>query len=283
MFAIDEADPTKLTIVCEPLALPGEFPVTVAASEQVGIVCVGFSGAKAGVSCSNFSEDGMGDMDGLRTFELGQSTPPVGPLNTVSQVFFSEDGSTLFSTVKGDPTVNNTGFLASFPVVDGVVDASVTRDSPQGTAVLFGTNVIPGTQNLFATDASFGAAVLDVSTLGQAEVVGMGAIEGQAATCWVAISRATNTAFVTDVAVNRLVEMSLTDASIVSMTDLSSNGDPGLIDLAAAGMYVYALSPGNGTTPAAVTVVNAMNKKQVQHQDLQSLGVGGSAMGMAMM
>lgn len=114
----------------------------------------------------------------------------------------------------------------------------------------------------------------------KATLKGKGAIAGQKATCWGTVSEATRTAFVTDVAINRLVEMSVTDASILSTTDLT-NGDPGLIDLRAAGNFVYALSPGNGTTQAAVTVVDVFKKVQVQHFQLGGMGVGKNAQGMA--
>lgn len=294
MFAIDAQDPTKLTMVGQPAQLPGEFPVTVGASAKHNLACVGMTGTTDGISCASFdAKQGLGAMDDLRPFNLGQSTPPVGPTNTVSQVFFSDDQSTMFATVKGDPTKNNTGFLASFPVnaAGGCQAASVSaqgeQTSPQGTAVLFGSSAIPGSSDLFVTDASFGAAVLSTQQQAAggaaAEVVGKGAVDGQKATCWATISPATNTAFVTDVGVNHLVEMSLTDASIQSQTDLSANGDPGLIDLKAAGNMVYALSPGNGTTNAAVTVMDANSKEQVQHLDMKALGLDGNAMGMAVL
>lgn len=291
MFAIDSQDPTLLTMVGQPVAVPGDFPTTVAASERHGVVCVGSTGAKAGVSCSAFSAQGLGPMDSLRPFDLNQTTPPLGPVNSVSQVFFSNDESTLFATVKGDPTKNHVGFLAMYQVQNGKPcqgqNASVAQAasmvSPPGTAVLFGASTIPGTTDLFVTDASFGGTVLDVPGYGTVRVKGKGEVSGQKATCWVAISPATNTAFVTDVATNRLVEMSLTDASVTNEIDLSANGDPGLIDLQAAGNYVYALSPGNGTTEAAITVVDAMNKTQVQHFSLQSLGAGKNTQGMALL
>lgn len=300
MFAIDAQDPTKLTMVGSPVDLPGEFPVTVGASAQHNLACVGMSGSTAGVSCASFdATQGLGAMDALRPFDLGQTTPPVGPTNTVSHVFFSDDQSTMFTTVKGDPTKNNTGFLASFAVnaAGGCQAASVategTQSSPAGTAVLFGSSPIAGSSDLFVTDASFGAAVLSTqqaaaggSAQGSgaaAEVVGQGKIDNQKATCWVAISPATNTAFVTDVGVNHMVEMSLKDASILGETDLSANGDPGLIDLKAAGNMIYALSPGNGTTNAAVTVMDANSKTQVQHLDMASLGLDKNAQGMAVL
>jgi DNA-binding beta-propeller fold protein YncE len=110
-----------------------------------------------------------------------------------------------------------------------------------------GHHTIPGSNNLFVTDASFGGAVLDIKG-NVATVKGKGVNDGQKATCWVAISTATKTAFVADVASHRLVEMSTTDATILGQIDLGANGDPGLVDLTAAGKFVYALSPGNGTT-----------------------------------
>ena len=294
MFSISESDPTELTMVGQPIVVPAEFPTTVGASIKNQVVCVGSTGATAGVSCSSFcSESGLGPMDTLRPFDLGQTTPPVGPTNTVSHVFFSGDEETLFTTVKGDPDKNNTGFLAAFPVTrgggrPGAAAAVVSRDaktsSPQGTAVLFGSSSIPGSTDIFVTDASFGAAVLAVDgPTGAATVKGKGVVDGQMATCWSTVSSASGSAFVTDVGINRLVEMSTADASIQGVIDLSENGDPGLTDLRAAGNFIYALSPGNGTTKAAVTVVDALSKRQVQHFDLGALGFGKNAQGIAVL
>ncbi|KAJ9608225.1 hypothetical protein H2200_007213 [Cladophialophora chaetospira] len=292
MLSINPWCPTELTLVGQPVALPGQFPNTVAASAKNGLVCVGTTGAVNGVSCSSFSRKGLSPTDGLRSFDFVQTTPPVGPTNTVSQLFFSEDESRLFATVKGDPTVNNTGFFSVFPVNGGgwhsasSLASQDTRSSPSGTAVLFGSADIPGTSNVFVTDASFGGAIIAVDpATNTASTLAKQEIAGQKATCWATISSVTGSAFVTDVAVNRLIEMSLQDASIISTLDLSSNGDPGLIDLKAAGNFIYALSPGNGTTPAAVTVVDVSggsgSAKQIQHFDLSGTGVDKNAQGMA--
>lgn len=293
MMAISSQDPTALTCVGKPVKLTGEFPNTVAASVKNNIACVGTTGAVAGISCASFSDKGMGQMDSLRPFDLGQTTPPLGPLNTISHTFFSADETTLFTTVKGDPTVNKTGFLSTFPVQVGQggpnkVSTKGVQSSPNGTAVLFGSAVMAKDPSLlFATDASFGAAVLKMDSAGQATVKGAGKIEGQKATCWATISDTTNSAYVTDVAVNRVVEMSLDDASIIKELDLSANGDPGLIDLRAAGDFIYALSPGNGTTNAAITVLDVSggkgSMKQIQHFDLGRMGAGRTSQGMAVM
>ncbi|KAL2414167.1 hypothetical protein ABEF95_004076 [Exophiala dermatitidis] len=292
MLSIDPQNPTQLAMVGQPVNLPGEFPNTVTASIRHRLVCVGTTGAANGVSCSRFSRNGLVGMDNLRSFGLTQSTPPVGPTNSVSQLFFSQDESKLFATVKGDPATGNTGFFSAFPVIGLGRHQSVSvsvqdvRSSPNGTAVLFGSANIPGTSSIFATDASFGAAILAVDPKsGQASLAAKQAIDGQKATCWATISPATSSAFVTDVGVNRLVEMSLKDASTLSITDLSANGDPGLIDLKAAGNFVYALSPGNGTTPASISVLDVSggqgSAKMIQHFALQGLGAGKNSQGMA--
>lgn len=306
MLSISPTDPTVLSLVGTPVAIPGEFPNTVAASSKHGLVCVGTSGALAGVSCARFSRNKLGSMDALRPFDLGQTSPPVGPTNTVSQVFFSSDESAVFATVKGDPPTNKTGFFSSFPVMrqqqlqqrhrkgkgNGgqpvmAVSTKEQRSTPQGTAVLFGSQSIPGGDGsrVFVTDASFGGAILSVDrATGLATTLATGKVQDQVATCWATLSAATGTAFVTDVAVNRIVEMSLDDARILSEIDLRAvNNDPGLIDLRASGSFLYALSPGNGTTQAAVTVVDVSgggrNARQVQHFELGDLA-GKTAMGM---
>lgn len=290
MLAINPADPTCLTVVGDPVSVPGEFPNTVTASTKNKLVCVATTGAVSGISCAPFSKRGLGQMDKLRPFDIGQSTPPVGPTNTVSQTFFSEDGMRLYTTVKGDPMANKTGFLSVFDVEKkGRQQASVSTDevrsSPNGTAVLFGSFPIPGDESsIFATDASFGAAILSIDQTGQATARRSQMIQGQAATCWSIVSRATNTAFVADAGRPVLVEMSLEDATIIKELDLSANGDSGLFDMTSAGNFLYALSPGNGSTIPAITVLDvsggAGSAKQAQHFTLEGLATS-SAQGMA--
>jgi hypothetical protein len=253
MFSIDSTDPTKLTMVGQPADTLGEFPMSVTISTTLKQACVANSGAKAGVACFSMCAAGLTPLDtSLRPFEINQTTPPSGPLNTVSQVFFNADSTALMTTVKGDPTVNNTGFLSVFPVINGAVSTEETRSSPAGTAVLFGTALLPNSQ-LFVTDASFGSATLSLSSSNIATISASTKIADQAATCWAAISDVTGSAFVTDVAVNHLVEVDTKTGALIKETN-STNGNPGMIDLVSVGNFVYALSPGNATVKAAVTV-----------------------------
>lgn len=291
MFAIDPLNPTRLTLIGRPVSLPGDFPTTVAASAKNSLVCVGLTGAKSGISCAPFTSKGIGKPDSLRSIGLKQTTPPVGPPSTISQVFFSEDEETLLASIKGNPATNTTGVLGVFdvqPPCDDHGAISVTEQGKltdlEGSIVLFGSSPIQGSSDIFVTDAAFGAAVVSVDAeTGAANIKSKTTIAGQKATCWVAISPETETAFVTDVGLNRIVELSVTDASIKSITNLSANGDPGLIDLRAAGGFVYALSPGNGTTLPAVTVLDARSKKQVQHFQLKGVGASKNAQGMAVL
>lgn len=282
MFNIDPADPTKLTLVGKQVNTLGEFPVSLTVSEKLGQVCVVNGGAKAGISCFAFCpEKGLTALDtSLRTFEIGQVTPADGPPNTISQVFFNADSTALLTTVKGNPFINSTGFLSVFPVVNGRVSTKDVRSSPAGTSLLFGVALIPNSDNIFMTDAAFGSATIAIGSDNKGTVVAKTTIAGQFATCWATISPITNTAFVTDVGVNSLVEIDPTTGKQVSYLALT-NGNSGMLDLVSAGNFIYSLSPGNMTAPA-VTVFDvsggAGTAKQIQN--FLPKGVTASAQGM---
>ncbi|SCU95365.1 LAMI_0F02190g1_1 [Lachancea mirantina] len=277
IFAIDAYNPTNLTLLGEPAKLPGEFPVSVDASLLHELVCVATTGASSGVTCAPYSPNvGIGKFDFLRSFELGQSTPPVGPANTVSQVYFSEDETSLITTVKGKGTPENNGFVSIYPVVvpSGFEGARLApadiRTSLNETNLLFGFQQIPESSQYFVADPSFGAAIISVDEAsGVSRVLHRQEIPGQKATCWAAVSPASNSAFVTDPRVGHVVELSLFDASIVSVLNTTRT----YVDIAAAGGYVYALSPGSSNSSGVeVSVISGAGNGQ--RTVLQSLSVG---------
>ncbi|KAG9228045.1 hypothetical protein BJ875DRAFT_272675 [Amylocarpus encephaloides] len=286
MFLIDHQDPTKLRMVGKPADTLGEFPVSVTISSKLSMACVANSGAKAGIACFSMSKAGLKPLDKtLRPFELNQSTPPVGPTNTVSQTFFNADSTALLTTVKGDPMKNNTGFLSSFPVEDGCVSMTGTRSSPNGTAVLFGSTTLPGTNDIFVTDASFGAATLSLTSKNIGAIKASTKIEGQVATCWATFSSATKTAFVTDVGTNILNEIDVSTGALVKGLD-ANNGNMGMIDLQAKGNFIYALAPGNMSKVAVFDVSGGQGSvKAVQNFQPKGMGmgIGGSAQGIALL
>ncbi|KAL8854125.1 MAG: hypothetical protein Q9221_001047 [Calogaya cf. arnoldii] len=283
LFSIDTKDPVKLTMIGEPVDTMGDFPNTVAISRKNKLACVGNTGAKAGIACfSIHHRKGLKPVtESQVSFDLGQTTPPVGVFNTVSRVFFNEGESMLLTTVKGDPMKDptKTGFLSMLPVRKEGADTQDTRSSPPGTSVLFGSVIIPGTKDIFATDAAFGAAT--ISTEGTPSVTRNVTIENQFATCWAALSPMTKTAFVTDVGMDNLVEIDPASGEILQNTPLM-RGNPGYVDLLVGGKYVYALSPGSmdGMRKAYVVVVDVSTRPAKAVQNFQPEGPGRSSMGL---
>ncbi len=215
-----------------------------------------------------------------RPFSLNQSTPPLGPLNGVAQVFFNADSTALLTTVKGNPMQNNTGFLSIYPVVNNLVSSSPSdevRSSPNGTAVLFGSTVIPrDPKKIVVTDATFGAAVLRINDDLTATSIVNTPIPNQRATCWAIYSEYSREVYVTDPTANKLVGISPMDGSIT--TDVrGAEGNIGYTDLTAQGKFVYALSPAveANSTMTGITVWELTEEgKEEKETDMEMEGGG---------
>lgn len=291
LFLIDAVNAAQLTLIGAPVVVPGQFPNTITASLQNNLVCVGTTGSLAGVSCANFDQvAGIGAFDELRQFDIGQSTPPVGPANTISQIFFSEDESRVHVTFKGDAAQNVDGFLSTFLVgqqANGVIGLGRegVRSFPQGLNQLFGAQVIPGTGNIFVSDASLGGAILSVDDNSLlASTVSLGNISGQFGTSFAAISPLTNSVFVTDIGVQQLVELSLVDASVIGVLNLAGLSAVGFVDVVAINGMVFILSA--DVVPQVIVVDARFGIAQavvIQSFDLAVLGVGANAQGLAVL
>ncbi|KAF4628105.1 hypothetical protein G7Y89_g10047 [Cudoniella acicularis] len=317
LFSISSSDPTKLTMVGNPVSSMGDFPMSVTISAKLGQACVANSGARAGIACFEIvtnpflwpfalisyskrifqppsllpkkhsanpskSSTGLAPLDiALRSFPLKQTTPPTGPANTISEVLFNSDSTALLTTVKGDPATNNTGFLSSYPVVDGCVsEEGETRSNPKGTTLLFGTALIPGSSSLLVTDPSFGAALISSSASAKAMFSTAVAtkITGQKATCWAAYVENTGTVFVTDGGLNRLVELDSSTGAVVKVLD-STNGNGGMTDIFAKGNLVFALGFGKAGARVVVFDVSAGKGAAKEIQNFMLKGVGTTAQG----
>ncbi|KAJ1544167.1 hypothetical protein HK096_007816 [Nowakowskiella sp. JEL0078] len=244
MFAISGNDPTKLTLL-DVVDSQGEFPVSVAVSAKLGMACVLNGGAKNGVACFKVSKGKLVKMDvKQRNLKVALTTPPSGPLGTVSQVLFNPQSTALHVTVKGVPGKTD-GFLSTFAVENKTVSATEKRVNPAGSLVLFGAAFVNDNQ-LLITDAAFGA--VSINTKNPSNITNKVTIDGQAATCWAAVSEKTKSAFVTDVAKGKLVEIDPLskdgNKTILGITELTKGNVNGLIDLVAGGNFIYALAPG---------------------------------------
>ena len=80
------------------------------------------------------------------------------------------------------------------------------------------------------------------------------------------------------------MEVDLTNMTVVKDLTLA-NGNPGMIDLEAAGDFIYALSPGNANVSSAVTVfdVSGGRGSVMQIQNFNPKGVSQNAQGMAVL
>jgi len=264
MFLIPEHDPTDLKLLGT-AHTPGDFPNSLAVMENK--LCVGHAGTKAGVSCADWLPGRIGHFDAMRSLPYTQSSPPNASLNVLADTFFSADGSAVFATVKGD-SVNN-GLLAKWPIQGGTVSSKVQTVSPNGTAVLFGADVIPNTSKVFIADATFGGVVVDLNKPQTPLVTTV--VSGQKAICWARIDPSTGTGYLIDGGINRLTQVDLSSGAITS-TFNSKNGNGGNLDVSILGSRLYALSPGSADTTAHVAVFGLSGEMS----DMQNLAIPGT-------
>ncbi|KAI9714189.1 MAG: hypothetical protein M1812_006410 [Candelaria pacifica] len=284
LFSIDKEDSTKLTLVGGPVDSRGEFPASVAVSQKLQQACVANTGAKANIAC--FAIDATKGLTALdespREFDLSQSTPPTNSSSTISEVFFNDDSTALFATVKGDGKSDNPGYIAVFPVSkDGVVSTEPVKSSPAGTAFLCGASTIPGTNKLLVTDPSNdirGATILSLDTTTYAvATAAVTHIEDNNATTNAAFSAFTGSVFVTDDYVNHLVEIDPNSGAVLNDYHFEKD-HAGFADLKVAGKFVYALEPAAQST---IAVVDVSTGKEVQH--FVAKGLGSHAQGLAVL
>jgi hypothetical protein len=274
MFQIDSTDPTYLSPVGPPVSTIGDFPVSIAVSKSLSLVCVASTGANNGISCYKFSAwtgleyDGVG----LRSFGISQTTPPLMRGDGPSDIFFSEDNKSLYTMVKGN-TINDTGFASVYPVRHGRVAKKEIRSHPKGTSLLFGAFQVPGTETIFASDASFGAVILSVGPKDVIATSDKTAIPGQIATCWAEYSPVTGSAWVTDPLTNHLFAMDVKTSGIVDEFNVT-NSNPGLVDFTVPGNFLYVLSPGLGPIADASVIVVDVSGGKGKAKQVQTYQIG---------
>ena len=229
------------------------------------------TGARDGVSCFKITKDGLVALDTQRRpFNLGQSTPPTGPLNTVSRISFNEDSTLLITTVKTGPLppAATTQFFSVFPVSsDGKVATTDVRTSPPGTLALFGFEVLPseGQNRLLVTDAAFGYGIFTVDPVtAKVSTVVLTTVPGQNVTCWASYSAQTKAGYVFDLNKNTFVETDIHDGHIVQQFT-PDNDNPGMSDSTVAGDFVYALSAAGGAVAVFDTRAGSGKAKAVQN------------------
>ncbi|KAI9808400.1 MAG: hypothetical protein M1826_004176 [Phylliscum demangeonii] len=294
LFEIDARDATKLVMVGKPTDTLGDFPNSVAVSQRLQQACVANSGPRAGIACFRITRHGLVPLENQleRVFDLQQSIP-LQLLNAgVSHTFFTQDSTALITTVRGD--ANHTDFISVYPVLaNGRVSTHDVRTSPNGTLLLFGTAVIPGTRDprtgsstYVIADPTFGAGVFRISArTGAVTTVALTNIPNQNGTCWAVYSTRTHSVFVADALGNTLVEIDPATGAV--LLDLrTTTGDNGSIDLIAPpNGFVYALNPLTDQPAGAISVFDTTGgratAKQVQNFRPTNFNISPFAQGMA--
>jgi hypothetical protein len=144
--------------------------------------CVINGGAVAGVTC--FSTDhakGLTPEGGVRSIAIGQTTPPVGPPGTASDIVFNPSETALFMSIKGAPSTPGTIYV--YPVVDGYVSMTPVVSKPATLLVDFSLNFLGADSKAVITDPAYGASLVDISSTYHVTVSKQIVVAGENAIC----------------------------------------------------------------------------------------------------
>ncbi|KAI9644112.1 hypothetical protein NHQ30_007465 [Ciborinia camelliae] len=278
MFEISPWKPTDLSWIGT-YETSGDFPVSIAVHQNT--ICVGHSGTRSGVTCASWCPAGIDEFDQLRTLDLeyNQKTPPISTfdLHLLTDVVFTGDGLSLVATVTSSNSSSD--FLSIWPVTENGIDQVGRKVSPSGTKILFGSDPIPGTSNLFISDFSFGGFTIDVNNAGVTLMTAN--ITNQVATCWARVQADTGHGFITDGGLNNIARVDVESGDVLE-NFYSTNGNLANLDFQIVGNKLFALSVKNITTPVSGAV--SIFDIEGEIRDFQTIHVDGideNAQGMA--
>lgn len=273
LFSINPNNPIDIKMIGQPIGSGGEFPVSVAISKSGTSVCALNGGEVNSVSCFSIDKQkGLKPIAGTnRSLNLNQTTPAKGPAGSVSHVVFSEDGTQLIASVKGDPTTNTVGFLATWDISeDGSLSQVFQTTTPgQGGLLPFSMTIIPGQKAVLATDPGSGFDIFDFSGGNRSSVV---AIQNQSATCWSSFSSQTGNFYLTDIGTSIVTEVNVDNNLKGTVVKQYSQGEgSATIDNDIASIngkdFLFVLSP--NVTALNVLALNAPGQAQnIQKVDI---------------
>lgn len=200
-------------------------------------MCVLNGGAVNGVTCFN-----VDPTNGLTTTDtaprgitqgLNQTTPPVGPFSTASDIQFNPSSSALIVSVKGSPltTPVSPGYLYAWPVENGTVGTTPVVSKLDNVILDFSLSFTDSDFNLLITDPAIGADFLSISSSLEITVAQPINITYQKAACWSYYDSANSVVFVADAASTNITAISTVDGSIVQTIDYnpSLNGGQDMV------------------------------------------------------
>lgn len=234
------------------------------------VACVINGGAVAGVSCySTDHAKGLKHLGGLRPIALGQTTPPVGPPGTVSDLVFNPSSTALIATVKGNGM--DPGYIYAYPVhFDGSI--STTPIISRAGLIDFSISFLGDDHRAIITDPGYGASLVHISPGFKFTVTKEITIAGQAAVCWSVYSQRFNTVYVFDVGVSDITMIDPWTGNIKGTIPGLAAG-LGSVDSAMDKQYLYVLKTAPFISVLDNTGLNhGVSPKDIQTFDLSSLG-----------
>ncbi|KAH6714828.1 hypothetical protein DL95DRAFT_310985 [Leptodontidium sp. 2 PMI_412] len=279
MFSIDKADPSHPTLINTASTL-GEFPSSVAYSSKLKTACVINGGAVAGVSC--FSVDhskGLKPQGGLRSIAIGQTTPPVGPPGTVSDIVFNPSETALFVSIKGAPPTP--GSIYVYPVIDGYVSTTPVVSKPATLLVDFSLNFLGSDNKAVITDPAYGASLVDISSKFYVTVSKQIVVAGEKAICWAAYSDRFNSIVLLDGGSSNVTLVDPKSGDITGVAVLDTAGK-GALDAKLDRTFMYILRGAPFVTVLSdMGLTHGKTPTELQSFDLSSLGNRAGFQGMA--
>ncbi|TKA50333.1 hypothetical protein B0A55_13125 [Friedmanniomyces simplex] len=168
MFRIDKEDPCHPKMIGEPASTLGQFPISVAYSDSLRMLCVLNGGAEAGVACFNADPlNGLKNLGALRSLgnAIHETTPPSGPPGSAAEISFNPESSAVFVSLKGNAGAipKQPGFILAWPVEHGQIGDESVVSQIADIEMDFGFAFLPGSR-IFISDPSYGVSILEVGT-----------------------------------------------------------------------------------------------------------------------
>ena len=209
---------------------------------MVFLACVLNGGAIAGVTC--FAVD---PVKGLRPLDkaprsisqgIKQTTPPVGPFSTASDISFNPSSSALIASVKGTAATKpvTPGYIFAWSVSGGKVSTDAVATSLPTVILDFSLSFLGNDFDLLVTDPAIGAHILSVSsTLKISDSLPIN-VTYQKAICWSHFDPQSETVFLIDAASSNITVVSAVDGSVVNTIDFNGKG---ATDTTMVGLSLY--------------------------------------------
>lgn len=212
---------------------------------MISTACVLNGGAIAGVACYGVdSKEGLKPLDkNPRSIagHVNQTTPPVGPVSTVSDILFNPCSTALFVIVKGTPMPATLGAFYVYPIFEGVISSDPVISTPDRLVLDFGSVFLDCDDRLFVTDASYGASIVDVSPSFVVTEAVNTTIPNFGAPCWAVYAPMFESVYVMDVSRNNITVMDPYSAAIKGYVNFPATA-PGGFDGKLDRSWLYVLS-----------------------------------------